>query len=67
MLKPEILFADEPTGNLDSETGARVMQYLLEGQKKEGNGLILVSHNPKTLDTMDVVYELKNGTLVKNS
>lgn len=63
VLKPAILFADEPTGNLDGTTGDLVFNYLLKLQAEEKNALILVTHNPKLLDAMDITFELKNGTL----
>lgn len=43
--RPALLFADEPTGNLDSETGARVLEMLLELRRDEGTALILVTHD----------------------
>jgi putative ABC transport system ATP-binding protein len=43
--KPDIIFADEPTGNLDSETGQSVMKALFELQKTEGITLVIVTHD----------------------
>ena len=43
--KPKILFADEPTGNLDAATGAQVIELMLELNRSQGTTLILVTHD----------------------
>ena len=63
MMKPAVLFADEPTGNLDSATGEKVLDYLLKVQQEEKNALVLVTHNVGLLTQMDLHYELKDGKL----
>jgi len=63
--KPKIIFADEPTGNLDAKTASEVMDVLFEYVKKESAALILVTHDRVLADRCDIVYELKNQTLEK--
>lgn len=66
-LRPQILFADEPTGSLDPFTGAMVMEELKRWREEnpENNTLILVTHNPKHVeDYCDVVTVLEHGRVV---
>ena len=49
MGSPEILFADEPTGNLDSKTGEEIMALLSEINKEQHQTIIMVTHSPKAL------------------
>lgn len=62
-LKPKVILADEPTGNLDQETGKRVLDYLLEIVAETKGSLVLVTHNLELTRQMDEVFELKNGQL----
>jgi putative ABC transport system ATP-binding protein len=61
---PTLLLADEPTGNLDEETGRSVLQLLLELTRQVNKTLIMASHNPDIVPLADRVYRLKNGVLV---
>jgi putative ABC transport system ATP-binding protein len=60
---PEVILADEPTGNLDTKTGAIVMEFL-EKMNKEGKTIIMVTHDPDLAKKYaDVVYWLLDGEL----
>ncbi|MFA5191440.1 MAG: ATP-binding cassette domain-containing protein, partial [Verrucomicrobiia bacterium] len=60
---PVILFADEPTGNLDSATGAGVMELLLRLQRERGMTLILVTHEVAVARQCQRVLEIRDGAL----
>ena len=59
--RPKILFADEPTGNLDEETSARVTELLFELNRTEGTALVLVTHNLDLARRTGRVIKLKGG------
>jgi putative ABC transport system ATP-binding protein len=60
---PKLLFADEPTGNLDSKNGRIVFEQLVEMKNEQGATLILVTHNPKIATAADRVLRLMDGKL----
>jgi putative ABC transport system ATP-binding protein len=60
---PKLLFADEPTGNLDSQNGRLVLAHLLELKAEQSATLILVTHNPEIAAAADRVLTLKDGRL----
>jgi putative ABC transport system ATP-binding protein len=64
MMKPSILFADEPTGNLDSKNGAHVLELLWELNRTEGATLILVTHDEGLASRADRRIFLSDGRLV---
>lgn len=61
---PKILFADEPTGNLDEETAERVKSLLFDLNKEEGTTLVLVTHNLELAENTSRILQLKRGHLV---
>lgn len=65
--KPKIIFADEPTGNLDSKTTEEVMDLLESCVKNFGQTLVMITHNNEIAKTADVCIEIKDGVIVKNS
>ena len=63
MINPKILFADEPTGNLDQQTAAMVIELLFELNRDNGTTLILVTHDDALAARCDRVLRLDNGVL----
>lgn len=63
-LQPKILFADEPTGNLDQKTGATIMDLLFDMNKNSQTTLVLVTHDNSLARRCDVTYQLEAGQLV---
>lgn len=63
--KPQIIFADEPTGNLDKETAELVMSVLLDYIKDSHAGLLLVTHDESMASRCDSAYRLEDRELIK--
>jgi len=64
MVKPPILMADEPTGNLDSANGAHVLELLLSLNQREGTTLVLVTHDAALAGRADRIVTLRDGKVV---
>jgi putative ABC transport system ATP-binding protein len=62
--RPKILFADEPTGNLDSETGHKIIETLFELNATAGTTLVLVTHDPELAGRAQRIIRLKGGAMV---
>lgn len=60
---PDVILADEPTGNLDEKTGDAVLQTLLSGVRKYGRTLIMITHNQEIARLADKVYQIKDAGL----
>lgn len=58
---PDIILADEPTGNLDSETQDDIMDIFAKLAKEENKCVIIVTHSPEVTEKADIVYELKKA------
>ncbi|MCK0179256.1 ABC transporter ATP-binding protein [Flavobacteriaceae bacterium S0862] len=63
---PSILFADEPTGNLDEETGEKVIQLLFELNKDAGTTLVIISHDLDLANRTQQILRLKGGQVITN-
>lgn len=64
--KPALVLADEPTGQLDSITGQRIIDLLLQLVREQGITVLMVTHDPKVIRSADVVHELRDGHLLKS-
>ena len=62
--RPELLLADEPTGNLDSRNGANILQLLRELSSETGTALVLVTHSPEAAAICHRELELRDGEIV---
>lgn len=65
--RPSILFADEPTGNLDEETGQRVEQLLFDLNQESGTTLVLVTHDLELAEKTQRIIRIKGGTLASDT
>ncbi len=64
MVKPPMLMADEPTGNLDSVNGAHVLDLLLTLNQREGTTLVMVTHDPALAERADRIITLRDGKII---
>jgi lipoprotein-releasing system ATP-binding protein len=63
VLEPELVLADEPTGNLDPATGERIGELLLEMNRQRGTALVVVTHNERLAQRLGRIAELRDGRL----
>ena len=63
---PSILFADEPTGNLDEETGEKVIQLLFDLNKEAGTTLVIITHDLELANRTQQILRLKGGQVLTN-
>jgi putative ABC transport system ATP-binding protein len=64
--QPKILFADEPTGNLDAETSDKVVKLIFDLNKEAGTTLILVTHNLELAAQTSRIIQIKGGSLISD-
>ncbi|MDE7062749.1 MAG: ATP-binding cassette domain-containing protein, partial [Lachnospiraceae bacterium] len=62
--KPTVVFADEPTGALDTASGLAVMQLFRELVEEEGITIVMTTHDPNLMELGDCVYEIADGRLI---
>ena len=65
--RPKIVFADEPTGNLDSKTTVEIMNVMVRFARQYNETLIIVTHNPELVDYTDRIITLKDGQIIEDS
>ncbi len=63
--KPEIILADEPTGNLDTKNSREIISILKESVKKYNQGLLLITHDLTIAAQADAVYRMRDGVLTR--
>ena len=63
---PEVIVADEPTGNLDSVTGKKVMEILTDLHQKEGKTMVIVTHDPKIAGYSKNIVNIQDGEILSN-
>ena len=62
--RPDIIFADEPTGNLDSRTGAEILDFMRRAVREYGQTIVMVTHDPGAASYADRVVFLNDGKIV---
>lgn len=65
VVEPEIIFADEPTGNLDSNTSAEVMQLMKKIVREQNKTLVMVTHDNHLASFADRIFHIRDGKIVK--
>jgi putative ABC transport system ATP-binding protein len=65
--EPEILFADEPTGNLDDNTGSRIEALLFDLNKEKNTTLVLVTHDLELAGKTSRIIKLRGGKVISDS
>jgi len=63
---PEVIIADEPTGNLDSKTGKMIMETLTDFHKKQGKTMVVVTHDSKIAEYAEQIINIEDGQITKN-
>ena len=63
---PEVIIADEPTGNLDSVTGRMIMDTLADFHHKQGKTMVIVTHDPKIASYAEEIINIEDGQIIKN-
>ena len=64
--KPKVVFADEPTGNLDSKSSLEIMQILTQLNQKQGNTIIMVTHEPDIAQYAQRILTMHDGEIVRD-
>lgn len=66
MARPSVIFADEPTGNLDSKSSAQVLQFLQDSARNRGQSIVMVTHDPRAASYADRVLVLADGHITQD-
>ena len=63
--QPRVLFADEPTGNLDSKTGEELIRLLDDLRRESGTTVVMVTHDPALAERCDRMIRIEDGEIVR--
>ena len=61
--RPQLLLADEPTGNLDGKTGSGIIDLMFERAQAAGSGLVVITHDPALAERCDRIVRLRDGRI----
>ena len=64
---PKLLLADEPTGNLDQETGAHVIELMFDLARERGTAILLITHDPRSPQRADRLLHMNQGRLTSEA
>jgi ABC-type lipoprotein export system ATPase subunit len=64
---PKVILADEPTGELDSETGSEIIRLLSKLCKTQETTVIVATHDKRLIEVADVTYEIRDGKIINTS
>jgi putative ABC transport system ATP-binding protein len=65
--KPSLLFADEPTGNLDAATGGAILDLIFERKRETGATLLVITHDPALAERCERILEMRDGRIVRDT
>ena len=65
--RPQVILADEPTAALDSQRGWQVMELFRKVAHEQGGGVIVVTHDQRSLDVFDTIYEMEDGRVARGA
>lgn len=65
--QPSILFADEPTGNLDAKTGQTIIDLMFKLHQEKGSTLVLITHDSSLAEKCHVIFQMRDGHIVSSS
>ncbi len=66
VLKPQVIFADEPTGNLDSKSGQKVMEIIQKLNEEEGHTILLITHETYTAEHAERIIHVRDGKIERD-
>jgi putative ABC transport system ATP-binding protein len=65
--RPGIILADEPTGNLDTQSGEEIMSIFRQMNKENGNTIVVITHDPEIAERVDRIIWIRDGLIVNGA